>query len=912
MDDPSQEIPTGRNTERLPDVSLASDAERDRWARIQRLFHEVVELPAAERLSYLQQACGDDATIHDAVLAMLKADEEGKSLLDRGLPQVAMEMIGVESGEPPAEVIGSYRLVRLLGEGGMGVVWLARHMEFGNEVAVKFLLHAGLSPARRERFRQETRTLAKLHHPWIARLYDAGTLDNGTPWFVMEYVNGVPLTQYRPTLAVEPRLRLFRRVCEAVLFAHSQTVIHRDLKPSNILIEDDGTPRLLDFGIAREIQKLDESTGDPAQGLTGPGPRFMSPHHAAPEWIREGVVNFSTDVYALGVLLYELLTGKLPFPDANAILASAATGQTMEPEKPSHAAREAVKTGHSSGALSRSAWADLDVLCLKALHPDPTARYQSVEALIRDIDHYLLGEPLEARPDAFSYKLSKFLKRNRRSVWAAAIVVLLIVALIAGFTFRLTRARDQALAEAARTRRIQTFMLFLLGGADPAAAPSRDLRVVTLLDRGVKSAESLSSDPETQAELYENLGNMYDKLGQYPKAEQLLKLALDNRKKVLPAADPRIAETLVRIGIVKADESQFKEAEHYAQLGLDMAETTQALDSPQVLAAKSALGLVIAESGDFKRSLPLLEPLAQRQPRTMEERYTQSEILNTLSVVYYSVGNQAKAEELSRRSVALDSGLFGANHPQVATDLTNVGLSLDLFSKETEAETSFRQAEQILTAWYGADHPDVAMVRVRIARSLVAQGHSAEAAAILREVLASQERIYQGPNEQIAITLDTMASIATSQGNYAEAESDLTRCVAMMHTLFGDENQDTAMFTADLGSAYLHEKRYALADITLATSIKNMLATIPPEALNIASARADWGHALIALKRYKEAEEPLEDSAKIFEAQPSPPRDQIHAIHQDLATVYLALHQPDKARAIQTETAQTKPVKAAS
>ncbi len=243
---------------------------------------------------------------------MLKADSGSASLLDRGLPAVAYEMLESPRDAAGFPEFGPYRLLRILGEGGMGVVWLAERADAGNLVAIKFLPHAGLSPARRERFAREIKTLGKLKHPFIARFYDAGTLD-GTPWFAMEYVEGVPLTQYlrEKAFSFEERLRLFRSVCDAVQYAHGQEIIHRDLKPSNILVEADGTPRLLDFGIAKELHNLDEAS-DQIDDRTRPALRFMSREYAAPEWALDGTVGFQTDVYSLGVILYEMLAGRLP------------------------------------------------------------------------------------------------------------------------------------------------------------------------------------------------------------------------------------------------------------------------------------------------------------------------------------------------------------------------------------------------------------------------------------------------------------------------------------------------------------------------------------------------------------------------------------------------------------------------
>ncbi len=444
--------------------------DRARWEQIQILFHGATERPAPEQRAFLESACGDDSTLLVEVLALLEEDSRGASLLDRDVAHIAYEMVGdTVHASISADQFGPYHIKELLGEGGMGAVYLAEREDLGNLVAIKVLRDAWLSPARRERFASEQRMLAQLNHPSIARLYDANTLEDGTPWFVMEYVDGVPLTEYcrKNACSIEERLELLRMVCEAVQYAHQHALIHRDLKPSNILVKQDGSVRLLDFGIGKQIEELDVPVDQTRTAL-----RLMTPAYAAPEQVRGERVGIQTDVYALGVILYELLAGRLPFDLAHKTAAEAAAMiTTVEPEKPSVAAAEtSAKANEKSHSVipAKTAWADLDVLCLTAMHRDPKRRYQSVEALIRDVDHYLQGEPLEAQPDSLRYTLGKFVRRNWRTVSAAAVVLAIVVGLVIFYTVRLTIARNAAVAQAGRTLRIQRFMLNLFqGGTRP-------------------------------------------------------------------------------------------------------------------------------------------------------------------------------------------------------------------------------------------------------------------------------------------------------------------------------------------------------------------------------------------------------------------------------------------------------------
>ena len=353
------------------------------WEQVQNLFHRAIELPPAQRETLLAGECAD-AEIRADVAALLEEDARGASLLDDGVARVADRVLG--SAAPslvPQQLLGRYRIKSVLGEGGMGVVYLADRIDVETPVAIKILRDAWLSSARRERFANEQRTLAQLTHPSIARFYDADMLPDGTPCFVMEYVEGSPLTDYCSThhVPMRERLTLLRTVAEAVQYAHRHLIIHRDLKPSNILVRQDGTVALLDFGISKQMEAVNVPTDHTRTGI-----RFMTPAYAAPEQMRGGQSGVHTDVYSLGVVLYELLTGRLPYDLAHRSPSEAETVlREHEAVKPSAVAKRVAQhstDGSFVPSASKAAWADLDVLCLTAMHKDPQRRYRSVEALI--------------------------------------------------------------------------------------------------------------------------------------------------------------------------------------------------------------------------------------------------------------------------------------------------------------------------------------------------------------------------------------------------------------------------------------------------------------------------------------------------------------------------------------------------
>ena len=417
---------------------------------MQTLFHDVADKPRREQRTSLEAACPDDPALVEEVLGMLAADAAGHSLLDGTIGEVADSVFRPPalSSIDPAQ-FHPYRIVRTLGEGGMGVVFLAEREDVGMQVAIKVLRDAWASPGRRQRFADEQRTLAGFNHPNIARLYDARTLGDGTPWFVMEYVDGVPLTEFCTTRqsSIEERLNLFLGVCEAVRYAHERGVIHRDLKPSNILIARDASVRLVDFGIAKPI--------DPTTGRSRTTIPIMTPAYAAPEQLRGQSAAVTTDIYSLGVILYELLTGRLPFLWPDPSVAGFTPSRVVT--KPSIAARENEAQVTGALAASASAWRDLDELCLTAMNEDAAARYQSVDALVRDLRHVLDAEPIEARRAPVPQRMRRWAQRRWRA--AATGIGLLAVggAIVAGATIMLRSNQDAIAAPSARTVAVMPF-----------------------------------------------------------------------------------------------------------------------------------------------------------------------------------------------------------------------------------------------------------------------------------------------------------------------------------------------------------------------------------------------------------------------------------------------------------------------
>lgn len=866
--------------------------ESGRWQEVQAIFHEAVELPEAEREAFLCESCQSAPDVIEEVRAMLSHDGRD-ALLDRSTSETAAAALSSGDRLVPRS-LGPYKILRVLGEGGMGVVYLAERSDLDRRVAVKFLRDAWLSPSRCERFASEQRTLAQLNHPFIARLYDAAVLPDGTPYFAMEYVEGVPLAQYcrDAQCSIPRRLELFRATCEAVQHAHSHAVIHRDLKPSNILVRNDGTIRLLDFGIAKQIEEFDLQVEQTMTGL-----RLMTPAYAAPEQIRGDRIGISTDVYSLGVILYELLTRELPFDLTNLTPAEAASIIVdHSPGKPSAAVRRAgSERDPAAFGLSRSAWTDLDVICLKSMHKDPRRRYQSVEALIRDLDHYLKGEPLEARPDRLGYRAMKFVRRNGYAVATAALVLSIVLGMAVSFTVRLTKARNAAEAEAARTRRIQKFMTSLFQGGDPAAGPENDLRVLTLLDRGAAQAQALGGDPAVQAELFETLGNLYENLGKLDQADTLLNSSLKLRKSGFGPASPEVGETLVDLGRLRDDQARLPEAESLVRQGLQIERRHLAPNHPEVAKASTELAKVLEDRGSYGAAIEILTRLTRPQSSTANITPELGDELYELANCHYYAGHYDVAEALNQRLLPVYRQLYGENHPRIADVLINLGAIRHDRGQYRDAEPLERQALEIVRKWYGDENAITASDMTILARTLVYEKRYVEATALLRQSLAIKDKIFGPVHPSVASSLNDLGNVAMEEGKYDAATLYFKRMLSIYHAVYGDHHYLVGIATSNLAGSYAAKQEWSQAEVLFRQAIEIFVQTQSPSHIDTGIARVKLGRVLLREKRYREAEAESRAGYDILVSQISPSATWLMSARTDLAQEYDCLNEHQNA-----------------
>ncbi len=885
--------------------------DRDRWERLQKVFLDAVECPEPVREAFVRvAACGDEELVRD-VLAMLKGDVEADSIIDKGLASIAVNTVCASRDFLSSPEFAPYELQEFLGEGGMGVVYLARHRENGKLVAIKLLLDARLSPARRERFAREQRILANLDHRNIAQLYHSDVLADGTPWFAMEYVGPRPGVSYdgaralpldawcrKHNCTMEARIRLFRAVCEAVQYVHGQLLIHRDLKPSNVLVTEDGTPKLIDFGIGKEQE---DERG--VEVRTVAGPRLMTLAYAAPEQIRRSAALPTTDIYALGVILYVLIAGRHPYDFSHCTTGEAERKIIEEePQEPSVAAREDLV----APAATKSQWEDLNALCLKAMHKEARRRYQTVEALIVDLDNYLEGRPLKARPDGFAYKASKFIGRNRRTIGAAALAASAIAAMVVFFTLRLTHARDAALAEAARTDRVERFMLDLLQNGDSEVGPPEDMRVSTLIERGVKETQAMDRDPAIQGDLYQTLGDIYASWGKQDQALLLLNASLERRRQVYGADSAKAAESLLHLASWYSDQDQLAQAEQTIREVLAMQRRRLAPGDPAIARTLSAMGAVLQKMGREHEAISVLNQAVAVQSVNPTLASDLASSLTLLANAQFDLGNYEASDELNRQALALDRQVHGERHPEVAEDLVNLATLHFKLERYPAAESYYRQALDIQQFWYGRNHPNTADVTTQLAQVLEAEGKLDEAQKFLNQALETLDSIGEGrPQMRVALMLNARGLLEQRRGDLKAAEADFQRSADIYASIYGYDHRNTAIALGNLGSIYLSEQNYAKAEEKFRDVLARYSRALSADPLDVGIARIRLGRTLVFEKRYREAEAELLEGYRLVSQRSGPSTIWLQNARADLASTYEALHEPEKAALYRAEfTAQ--------
>ncbi len=827
------------------------EVDPERWQRVRRVLDELWERSQTERSAYLDHVCGSDRALRTEIESYLAAAERAHPILDVPLEEVAppppVEASAAGATEPAAEgtVVGPYRVLRVLGRGGMSVVYLAERAdgEFQQQVALKLGGRLSDIDSVRRGFLRERQILANLQHENIARLYDGGVTSDGQPYFAMERVVGEPITTYcdRRCLGVRSRIALFGSVLEAVQYAHRNLVVHRDLKPSNILVTGDGTVKLLDFGIAKIIAEA------PAEG-TPPPTRWLAltPEYAAPEQVLDGPITTATDVYTLGVVLYELLVGRRPFEfEARSLRELERTTRLMDPERPSLAVSTsprirgnerapsdptsgdvAAARGTDAERLARELSGDLDNIVLKALRTDPAERYVSVEAFGRDLRRYLQDLPVHARSPTIRYRVVKFVRRNRAGVLVAAG----LAALLGAGTATTTWQARVASSEAERARDVLEALVGLFEAFDPDLSGESSPTARRLLDQTTEGlVEELEGQPEVQAEMLMVLGEVYRKLGMSDRALPLVRRSGTIRRALHGPDHIDVAASMNEESRLLYLAGEYEEAERVVREALATRQRRLGDVHADVATSLDNLGEIRRVRGDIAEAETLTRAALQMRLAVLDPGdQAIGWSLNNLAVILREKGQYEEAERLFRVAVEVHQRALGSDHSDVTIAMQNLANTLRLRGQLDDALELQRVVLDRLVRRYGEGHPMAMTGLNNLAGMLLVAGDLDGAEAAFRQVVSLWSERGEERHPNAVSSLNNLAVVLRSRGDYEEAAELSARILEIWREELGPDHPLVALGLNNLAAVHLDRGTPAMAR-PLLEEASRIVQALPPE-----------------------------------------------------------------------------------
>ena len=819
------------------------------------LFVEAIQLPVAERAAHLERACGTDEQLRLRIERLLNAHDQAGDFLEQSAPATEASA-QTPVGEKPGDRIGRYKLLQQIGEGGCGVVYLAeQESPVRRRVALKIIKPGMDTKSVMARFEAERQALALMDHPNIAKVFDAGATESGRPYFVMELVRGVKITEYcdSKSLTTEGRLKLFIQVCRAVQHAHQKGIIHRDIKPSNILVmtAEDGKPLpvVIDFGIAKATtkQQLTDRTLFTAFEMLIGTPAYMSPEQADLSGVD---VDTRTDVYSLGVLLYELVTGAPPFDGASLMKSgldeTRRTIREKDPDRPSlrlvtmNQADLTITATHRQSAppaLIRSVRGDLDWIVMKALEKDRTRRYETANGLALDVERYLANEPILARPPSKLYKLQKTVQRNQLLFAGVGVIVLLLIAglIIVSASLAGERrsrreaqvAQTKAEAASSKSQQVTKFLEDMLNGVEPSVALGRDTTMLReILNRTAERVGTeMTNQPEVEAELRGLLGSLYQEIGNYDRAEEMHRAALITRQKLFGKESPEAAKSLNDLGLALLANNKLAEAEQAHREALAIRQRLYGEENADTATSLNDLSSAYRQETKLSQAEPMArQALAIREKLFGHEHLQVADSLRNLSVILGDEGRWGEAEKMAREVLAIRRKLLGPEHQSIASALDDVAWAAGAQGKLDEAETLERESLTLREKLLGADHPDVAKSLYLVGDRMRERGNLNEAYPVLSAAFSIQRKLLGEDNPASLFTLRSLGSTLEAESRYGEAEQVYREALTVWHKRGESEPQEVLSEVEGLARVLIAQKKFNDAEQLLDETLTPALA----------------------------------------------------------------------------------------
>lgn len=786
---------------------------------LKALFDEALTLPPEKRAAFVANSCTNDPELAAELEGLLTAHTQADDL-EEAISAAADSLLSHNKQEPEAEGrrIGAYRVVNEIGRGGMGRVYLAERDDdqYAGRVAIKLLAPGAAGTAGEERFRNECQVLADLHHPNIAQLLDAGTTEEGEPFIVIEYVEGEPIDEYcdKHKISVNDRIRLFVKLCGAVEHAHRNLVIHRDIKSNNVLVTAEGEPKLLDFGIAKLLDLDRARTLD--LHLTGDVSRLLTPATASPEQLQGQPVTTATDVYALGHLLYRLLTGTMPYSvDAKDRFSLPRAIVDEEPKRPSIAVFDEPDAGSGRGTtvdrLARRLTGDLDAIVLKTLRKEPAQRYAAPRELADDLKRFLAHHPVLARGEAFGYKTRRFVTRNAGAIAVAASILVLIASLVTFYTVELAAERDRAQIEARRAEEVAEFLSDLFELATPEESRGADITARELLDRGaVRIGAELADQPSVQASLMFVIGTAYTRLGFYEEATETFERALAIRDALGGTNDQLLGDILHNLGVVHLIQARYAQSEPLLDRALEVRNSLPTPVIKDIAATLRAHASLAQEFADFERAALYLDDaeaivaiLESTEPLPLAEvLVARGDLLNRTGHFDQAIENYARAAELHTNSL-------GDDHPLTLVARNNIADALIGAGRHGEAEEILREIVEARRRVLPPGHAHLAFSLSHLSHAIKMQGRPEEATPLQEEVLAILRAAHPGDHPEVAIALNNLANLKHDVRDFDGALELHQEALNIKRRLYGDDHPSLADTYNNLAALYNDTGDYA-------------------------------------------------------------------------------------------------------